>query len=96
MGAPYVPATEQRVVEIYVRSLERSLDFYRRLGLAVLSRKAYVRIMVPDVDACWATALRMGARVISAIADRDYGLRYFIVADPDGFGIRFGSRIGGG
>jgi hypothetical protein len=36
----------------------------------------------------------MGARVLAPIADRDYGLRDFTIADPDGFGIRFATRIG--
>jgi len=37
--APYVPATEQLVVEIFVRSLDRALDFYRRLGFEVVGCK---------------------------------------------------------
>jgi hypothetical protein len=32
MKPPYVPATEQLVVEVYVRDLDRALDFYRSLG----------------------------------------------------------------
>ena len=55
-----------------------------------------VRVMVPDVDRCWARARRLGAPVLQAIADRSYGLRDFTVADPDGFGVRFGSRLGRG
>jgi hypothetical protein len=27
------------------------------------------------------------------VADRDYGLRDFTVLDPDGFGLRFASRL---
>ena len=49
--------------------------------------------MVPDVDACWRRAIGMGARVLAPIADREYGLRDFTIADPDGFGVRFGTRI---
>jgi catechol 2,3-dioxygenase-like lactoylglutathione lyase family enzyme len=121
--APYVPATEQLVVEVYVRSLDRAIEFYRALGFQLLGRKggfatvtweehrlfldeqphhepppspqANVRIMVPDVDAWWRRATGMGARVLSPIADRYYGLRDFTIADPDGFGIRFASRIQG-
>src|SRR3954447_14761961 len=51
---------------------------------------ANVRVMVLDVDRYWARAQEMGARVVEPIADRDYGLRDFTIADPDGFGIRFG------
>ena len=122
MATPYVPATEQLVVEVYVRDLERALDFYQRLGFELLGRhdrfaaltweehqffldeqpsyeappspQANVRVMVADVDAWWCRAAAMGAPVLSPIADRDYGLRDFTISDPDGFGIRFASRIG--
>src|SRR5262249_48941250 len=40
---------------------------------------ANVRVLVPDVDACWRLCLGMGARVVAAIADRDYGLRDFTI-----------------
>ena len=106
---------------MYVRDLDRALDFYQRLGFELLSRhdrfaaltweghrfflderpsyeppsspQANVRVMVPDVDACWRRATGMAARVLAPIADRDYGLRDFTVSDPDGFGIRFATRI---
>ena len=55
--------------------------------------QANVRIMVPDVDAYWHGVQELGAPVIAAIADREYGLRDFTVRDPDGFGIRFGTRL---
>lgn len=54
---------------------------------------ANVRVMVPDVDRWWSVAREMGARVVSPIGDRDYGLRDFTVADPDGFGLRFASWL---
>jgi catechol 2,3-dioxygenase-like lactoylglutathione lyase family enzyme len=123
MTGPYVPATEQLVVEVFVRSLDRAIDFYQTLGFQLLGRKggfatitweehrlfldehrdyvppaapqANVRVMVPDVDAWWRRATAMGARVLAPIADRYYGLRDFTIVDPDGFGIRFASRIQG-
>ena len=55
--------------------------------------QANVRIMVPDVDTYWAIAQQIGARVIKPIEDRYYGLRDFTLTDPDGFGLRFGSRL---
>jgi catechol 2,3-dioxygenase-like lactoylglutathione lyase family enzyme len=58
--------------------------------------QANVRVMVPDVDRYWDTAQALGARVLAPIADRDYGLRDFTVLDPDGFGVRFGTRIAQG
>ena len=57
--------------------------------------RANVRVMVPDVDACWEKAKALGAEVILPIADRYYGLRDFTIADPDGFGIRFASVLKG-
>jgi catechol 2,3-dioxygenase-like lactoylglutathione lyase family enzyme len=120
MAAPYVPATEQLVVEVYVRNLNRAVEFYQGLGFEILSRKhgfatitweghrlflderphfeppassqANVRVMVADVDTWWCRAKEMGARVLAPLADRDYGLRDFTIADPDGFGIRFATR----
>lgn len=56
---------------------------------------ANVRVMVPDVEGCWRRAGEIGARVVSPIADRYYGLRDFTIADPDGFGVRFASSLRG-
>jgi uncharacterized glyoxalase superfamily protein PhnB len=49
--------------------------------------------MVPDVDRWWALAREMGARIVSPIGDRDYGLRDFIMRDPWGFRLRFASAL---
>jgi catechol 2,3-dioxygenase-like lactoylglutathione lyase family enzyme len=55
--------------------------------------QANVRVMVADVDSYWNRALGIGAAVSAPIGDREYGLRDFTILDPDGFGIRFGSRL---
>jgi len=55
--------------------------------------QANVRIMVSDVDEFWKRVVEMKARVTNPIADRAYGLRDFTIADPDGFGLRFGSWL---
>lgn len=55
--------------------------------------QANVRVMVPDVDEHWRRAQDLGARVVAPIEDRDYGLRDFTIADPDGFGVRFATRL---
>ena len=52
-----------------------------------------IRVMVPNVDDYWALAQEIGALVLSPITDQPYGLRDFTIADPDGFGIRFGTRL---
>ena len=119
---PYVPPTEQLVVEVYVSDLRRSKSFYLQLGFDLLNEKetfvsltweshrlfleqradlpptasfpqANVRIMIADVDRCWERVQGMKARILKPIADREYGLRDFTIADPDGFGLRFGSWL---
>jgi catechol 2,3-dioxygenase-like lactoylglutathione lyase family enzyme len=55
--------------------------------------QANVRVMVTDVDTYWQRASAIGASVLAPINDREYGLRDFTILDPDGFGIRFGSRL---
>jgi catechol 2,3-dioxygenase-like lactoylglutathione lyase family enzyme len=55
--------------------------------------RANVRVMVPDVDRHWAWVRELGARVVEPLGDRDYGLRDFTIADPDGFGVRFGTEL---
>ena len=54
---------------------------------------ANVRVMVPNVDECWSVANEMGADVVIPIGDRYYGLRDFLITDPDGFGVRFASLL---
>jgi catechol 2,3-dioxygenase-like lactoylglutathione lyase family enzyme len=55
--------------------------------------RANVRVMVPNVDEYWTRVNEIGAQIIVPIADRYYGLRDFIIADPDGFGVRFASEL---
>jgi catechol 2,3-dioxygenase-like lactoylglutathione lyase family enzyme len=50
-----------------------------------------IRIMVPDADTVRERVRAAGLDVVHEIADRDYGLRDFIVRDPNGFRIRFAS-----
>jgi uncharacterized glyoxalase superfamily protein PhnB len=52
-----------------------------------------IRIMVPNVDEYWKLVKEMGAQIIIPVADRYYGLRDFIVSDPDGFGVRFATFL---
>lgn len=54
---------------------------------------ANLRVMVPNVDECWKVVRELGAPIVLPIGDRYYGLRDFIVADPDGFGVRFASLL---
>ena len=50
---------------------------------------ANIRIMVPNVDDYWKLVKELRAQIVIPIADRYYGLRDFIISDPDGFGVRF-------
>jgi catechol 2,3-dioxygenase-like lactoylglutathione lyase family enzyme len=72
---------------------ELFLDERPDLPLPARVPQANVRVMVSDVDAYWDRARGMNATVVAAISDREYGLRDFTILDPDGFGIRFGSRL---
>ena len=49
--------------------------------------------MVADEDAYWARAQAMGATVLAPPSDREYALRDFTILEPDGFGVRFASRL---
>ena len=69
------------------------LDERPDMGPVPDAPQANVRVMVPDVDRYWALAAEMGARVLAPIADKYYGLRDFAIADPDGFAVRFATRL---
>lgn len=52
-----------------------------------------IRIFVQDAYAMLRRVTSSGATVWQEIADRDYGLRDFITADPDGYLLRFAAPI---
>jgi len=66
-----------------------------RAELASTTRGAglNVRIMVDDVDEIYERAKASGVRIVHDIRDRPYGLRDFILADPDGFMLRFAAPL---
>jgi uncharacterized glyoxalase superfamily protein PhnB len=53
-----------------------------------------IRVMVADVDAMYRRAKTAGLPLMHDIADREYGLRDFIVRDLNGFRLRFASPLG--
>ena len=55
-----------------------------------------VRIMVDGVDVMYRRALASGTRVVQHIGDREYELRDFTIADPDGFFLRFAAPVATG
>jgi len=117
----YVDPSNQLIVELYVKSIKDSVEFYKKLGFQVLREEdgfvelkwedsrlfleetsiaqssdilaGNIRIMVPDVDEYWIMAKKTGARIVKDIGDRDYGLRDFTIAGPDGLGLRFATTI---
>lgn len=52
-----------------------------------------LRVMVPDVDAKHAQCQQLGCQIELELGDRKFVVRDFIVADPDGFGLRFGTYL---
>jgi len=52
-----------------------------------------VLILVDDVHAVYDRARSAGATIAKEIGDRTYGLRDFIVADPDDYLLRFGAAV---
>ncbi len=54
---------------------------------------ANIRVMVPNVDDYRALAAEMGARIITELEDRYYGLRDFTMDGPDGLALRFATLI---
>jgi uncharacterized glyoxalase superfamily protein PhnB len=52
-----------------------------------------IRVMVDDVDALYTRARAAGLPIMHELGDRDYGLRDFIVRDPNGFRLRFASPL---
>ena len=52
-----------------------------------------MRVMVEDVDRFWQRATELGLQVVVPIGDRRYGLRDFTVVDPDGYELRFATRL---
>ncbi|MBA8841851.1 glyoxalase superfamily protein [Ochrobactrum sp. RH2CCR150] len=50
-------------------------------------------LIVDNIDALHAVCLRHGARIIKSLQDKDFGLRAFVFADPDGNRIDVGQAI---
>jgi len=50
-------------------------------------------LMVSDVDALHDRLVAAGVRIIKSLADKDYGLRAFVFADPDGNRIDVGQPL---
>jgi uncharacterized glyoxalase superfamily protein PhnB len=85
-----------------VLTLERAVvmlahdGLYTAMGGSVRPQRGVaidVRIMVDDVDAMYTRCRENGVEIVHEIADRYYGLRDFVVADLNGFRLRFASSL---
>jgi catechol 2,3-dioxygenase-like lactoylglutathione lyase family enzyme len=73
--------------EAFLGSATReSLPYPRAAGVDI-------RLMVDDVDAVYTSVVAAGGKIVLPVKDQEYGLRDFIVGDPDGFRIRFAQRM---
>lgn len=52
-----------------------------------------VHLLVDDVNALFTLCKSIGARIVKGVEDKDYGLRAFVFADPDGNRIDVGQKI---
>jgi len=50
-------------------------------------------LLVDDANALYALCKQSGAKIIKGIQDKDYGLRAFVFADPDGNRIDVGQAL---
>lgn len=50
-------------------------------------------LLVSDAAALFERCAGAGARIVKGLRDHDYGLRAFVVADPDGNRIDVGQRL---
>src|SRR5215211_6840015 len=96
----YVATTEQLVTEIVVKDIKRSTKFYRELGFEILRDAGDFVELTWEDHQLYIAELSAYHEIASddvelpeppkfPIADRYYGLRDFIISDPDGFGVRF-------
>ena len=57
------------------------------------TRQNVAHLMVSDADALYEDVLAHGVPIVSAIRDADFGLRTFVIADPDGNCIDVGEAL---
>jgi uncharacterized glyoxalase superfamily protein PhnB len=71
-------------------------DLYAATGGTIESRRGVaidIRVMVDDADAVYNQSRVNGVEIVHEIGDRYYGLRDFVIADLNGFRLRFASTL---
>ncbi len=69
---------------------------YEAMGGSVTSPRGVaidIRIMVDDVEEVHRRCVENEVTIVHPIADRYYGLRDFVVVDPNGFRLRFAAPL---
>jgi len=57
------------------------------------SRCNVAHLLVTDAESLYKDCIQHGARIVKGLRDHEYGLRAFVVADPDGNRIDVGQRV---
>jgi uncharacterized glyoxalase superfamily protein PhnB len=47
-------------------------------------RTQFISVQVEDVDAVHAAAVKRGLQIAQGLRDQDFGMRHFMVVDPNG------------
>ena len=91
------PSSEFAIVTLDLAVVMFAQDrMYEAVGGTVESRRGVavdIRIMVDDVDAMYQRCRQNGVEIVHDVADRYYGLRDFVIADRNGFRLRFASPL---
>lgn len=77
-----------------VRWDDRYLLLSARPGASAGPTPPNLRLIVADVEVVYVQAREQSWTVTQPLADRGYGLRDFVVADPDGYEVRFAQLTG--
>jgi catechol 2,3-dioxygenase-like lactoylglutathione lyase family enzyme len=76
------------IVERDIAEIHLSLDRDHRA-----STENVLHLMVDDADAVFEQVTARGVRIVKGVRDADYGLRTFVMADPDGNRIDVGQDL---
>jgi catechol 2,3-dioxygenase-like lactoylglutathione lyase family enzyme len=73
------PTNPQLQIGIVRRDHEFTPRAFQKVAQGVI-----ISVQVDDVDAAYATAVKLGFRIADDLRDEAFGMRHFMVADPNG------------
>ena len=73
------PTNPQLQIGIVRRDHEFTPRAFQKVAQGVI-----ISVQVDDVDAAYATAVKLGFRIAGDLRDEAFGMRHFMVADPKG------------